>query len=159
MERNEELEKPIYRYAVPVIVERVVLETPLNNTNAIKRIRFETNLGNITHKPKKTKLVTRKDSVFELETQESDIVTTEDLLQMCPCLKELAKDIEEKPRDVILTYVEQSFYNEREQEYETYMFMKPKHFQSLYYENYHKKDKTNLEIQKNLQKKYSEMEL
>ena len=151
--------KPEWYHCVPVKVEKIVLERTGKNGEQLVRIRLETDLGNITYKPKKQQTVIEKLAGFETEIKKTDLFSTSEFITENPLLVELSKNCKEEPQEVILGYGEISRFNDEEGEPDYFKFMMEGQFKSLYYEKYHKTDKSNLEKQKEKKQKYQETEL
>lgn len=160
MKKIEEQElKRKKHYAETVEIVKVIAETPRNNEDAVRRIRFETGTGiNITWKPQKSKIESKTRGGFNLQIEKSDFYLIEDLKEDYPVLVELTKLTNKESVSVVMSYMEQEFYNDREQEIETYYFMNDKDMETLYLASFYKTDEK-LKQQEEAKKKYAEKEI
>lgn len=133
--------KTKYHYCVPVtILQRDVknnsggIVAEMNKKNEILRLRFESKVKinnteekiNITWKPKKaiTKNSVSEDLGIPNEIKDSELYTASEFKTLFPEIVEIAKQCLIEEQIVIMAYTEQEFFNEREEEIETYYFIK-----------------------------------
>jgi hypothetical protein len=154
-----EISKPKYFNAVKVEVSKVVLETTTRNeVKFVSRIRLITDLGEITYKPKRQVTKTTEIDGFETEEVITEQLTTTEFRNANKMLVLLNDNAKEKPQEIWLSYAEISRFDERENEEKFYMYMLRNQFESIYYEKFHKSDKSNLEYQQEKKEKYSKEE-
>lgn len=158
-EQKEQELKQIWHYAEPVLINKIILETAKNNKEDIRRIRFEADDVVITFKPQKTKTEIKTKKDFEIVSDVKDIYSFSDLEDEFPELLEIAKNCKKEPQTIIISFVEKEFYNEREDEINTYFFMNQSQMNTLYYKPVHKDNKERIQKQEETKKRYEEKEL
>lgn len=158
-EEIEQLAKPKWYSCVPVKVEKVILEVTGKDTKQVQRIRLVTDLGDITHKPRQIVDEKTTSGAFEVQSSRVDLLDIDEFIVNNPMLKKLAEDCKKKPQEVTLTYAEIGRLDEETGEPIYYKYMQRNQFESIYYGGFHGKDKSNIETQKERQKKYEEREL
>lgn len=141
--------KPRNRYfhCVPLDVEKIDLEAPMNDKKILERVRLFTDLGDITSRQKKVTEEKTELHGFGDVSRKSEPYTKAEFIANNPMLVLLVENCKVKPQRIILSYTEMD---------EEYKFLNKKQFDSIYYEKFHKKDtSTSLDIQKEVKKKYS----
>lgn len=158
--KKQELSKAVWHHCVPVKVEKVVMERTGKNHEFVFRVRLETDIGNITHKPRNRKISTSELGGIATEDREVEIPTTADFITNNRMLVQLSKNCKDKPQEIILSYAEASSYNVEQEEDVFYKYMFSNQFSSIYYDKVHGKDTTEtLDKQKEIKKKYAETEV
>lgn len=139
-ETEEEPLKINWTFAVPVKVSSVVLERTMDK-KYIKRVRFETDLGNITYKPKIRETETEGLAGYKLETEKNKLLEVATFIADNPMLSQLAKDsTKENPKEIWLSYGEIERFNDLTQETEIYRFLSKSGFTGIYYDGFHQND-------------------
>lgn len=135
--------KPIYKNAVKTKVNEITIETRRNTDNnlIIKRLRLKTDLGDITYKPKKK--IEKKQEIkgFSVIEDETDFFTIDEFLDKYPFIEILAKNSNEKPQEIVLSYAEFTKKYEDNDKEVTYRFMRDYQFETVYYPEVHSTDK------------------
>ena len=155
---EQEIVKPKFYYCVPVAVSKIVLERDGKNNELLRRLRMETDLGNITYKPKKRTIEQNNLLGFETESSKVESFLVSEFLIENPMLKELNDSANKKPQEIILSYAEISNIDKETNEEKFYKYLVEKQFKSLYWENYHKDTKETLDIQKKNKETYESKE-
>jgi len=126
----------------------------------IGRIRLSTDVGDITYKPKKE--VTNNSNIAGL-----DIVSTEteeysltEFLMNNTFIKQLAIATKDNLSvEAVVSYTEFGKHIESEDQVVYYKFMRNYQFESIYVEQIHKDDKTNLKAQQERANKHNTVEI
>lgn len=151
--------KPKWFNAQKVKVNKIVLELTGAKDELVQRIRLETEAGNITYKPKKIIEQTSTIGDFGTESTRKENYTVTEFLANNAMLVTLAKNCKKEPQEIVISYAEFVTFNEKEKEFISYFYMLDNQFSTIYYKEFHKDDKSNLEKQKEKAKKFEEEEL
>lgn len=161
-EKKTEFSKPIYRHLEKVLVKKIVLELT-RDEQYVKRVRLETESGNITYKPKYTEKKQKELAGIETENTETKLFGTSEFIASNPMLVTLSKNTKKEYQEIICSYAETTtILDEDETEdkpQQTYKFMRSYLFNNIYYPVFHKEDKTTLENLEDLKDKYSYKEV
>lgn len=155
---NETERKFRFNNCFEVTVKKIELEV-IGKDKLVNRIRFYTDMGEITTKPRLTKISNTELLGFELQEKESSMFTLQDFVINNPMLKMLVENCKKSPQKITISYVETEMLDEQTEEIKIYKFMYDNQFKSVYYEPYHKENKENLEKQQKAKSKYETIEM
>jgi hypothetical protein len=151
--------KPIYKNAVKVNLTDISIKVTKTEDNEIliERIRFKTDIGDITYKPKKDTENIQKIKGLKITETLKERYTLNEFLTEYPLIEIMNNDLENNPIEIVLSYAE--FTKEYDNGEATYRFMRDYQFKTIYYEKFHKDIKTNLEKMQNWKLKQEEIQL
>jgi len=157
MKQKEDKPKVKYYHVIPVKVSGVMLKLTPDKRYLI-RIKLITDIGDITHKPKKWVNVNESLAGFDVEISDSEYIEITEFILANPMLVMLSKESKKTPQEIWLSYAEiEGVDNEGVSK--KYKFMGTGQFKNIFYEEFHKEDKTTLNKMKETKEKFSEVEL
>ncbi len=156
---DEKPPKPKFFNKVEVTVNKVVVETDtVNGVKFVTRVRLETNLNGITYRPKRKVTESKKVDEWNTEEKKTELLTTTELRNEYELLVLLNKKCDESPQKITIPYAEISRFDDKIQKEVFHKYMLDNQFSIIYYEEFHGKNKDNLEKQQEQIDKYKKGE-
>lgn len=125
--------KPRYSHAVKAYVSKVTLELFGKNSEFVNRVRLDTDLGSITHRPKKRIEELSKVSGFDTVSRKTEMMTVNEFIAEYPEMKKLNELAKNEPQLVHLSFVEIMGDKDSDDDDEIwYKFMRDYQFKNIY---------------------------
>lgn len=151
-ETQQKFSKPKWVFAKPVKVSKVVLERTMDKQK-VNRVRLETDVGNITYKPRIREMESEELAGYEMENVTKELHEVSEFIANNPMLSQLAKDCKQQPQEIYISFAETQQENDNG-EVTTYYYTRKSGFEGIYYPNYHKNDEL-LQKQKEIAERYN----
>ena len=150
------MEKPKYKYCEKVKLELIKVKLHDTEKELVERIRFVTNIGDITHKPRKViKTETNKNGLV-LVNETTERYSIDELRKEFPFFNAMIENLREGKQELTLSFCEFTSYNEKDDEEIFYKFMRKGQWNNIYYPAFDKND-DKLKEQETWRLKYQEM--
>jgi len=151
MAENEDVVKAEWYNAITVKVNEIVIEK--TSQESINRIRFKTDIGDITYKPRKSVTETEEIAGFKTETVAKKLFTMGEFVKENPMLNELNKNCSNEPQVLVVSYGQITNIDDHNEE-RKYRYMRDFQWNEIYYATYHKSEE-NLQKQIERKQKYA----
>ncbi len=156
---NKENDRPVVKWfnAEKVTVSKVLIELTGKNKEFVKRVRFETDIGDITYKPKNEIVESGEISGFATLYKKNELMTVSDFVLNNSMAKLLSEESKKKPQQIIISYA--VIENTDSDEVVEYRYLNKSQWEIIYWKDHHGSDTVNLDKQLEMKAKFAGEEL
>lgn len=153
MENGKENIKYKYHHCQNVLVEKVSVELD-EKTQDVKRLRFKTDVGDITFKPKIDVKLSKEKSGIMIESKDTQMYKLDQFIKEFPIVPMIAMETKKKGQVVTLSYTEMVKHDDNADDDVSYKYMSVGQFTRMYYEKFHRDNKENLTVMQQIRDKF-----